>query len=580
MAIPEIKIKLGADTSGLDQGLTKAQDAVSKFANAAEATGSGVGGVFQKTGDTIRDSMRNAGSMAVNALTSMISPASLVTAGVAAIGAVAAQAFAKMREETLSTDEVIKRHDGLVRALKSAYGEAASGLDDYSKKAEKVYQTQILADQQRLLQALAAETEKFLASVSSTMPALDEMTMRFGNVNAAGLTTKRGFEEFTGALTELQNNFRNGNITVTEFRDGVDAIAMKLKADGSPTAIKYGDELLEASKKMAELASKAGFTGTAIDLLSGKMQEGQAAAKQYADAMKTLQGIAAPKMTDRQKADSAYLDALIAARGDEDKMRQAAKDFEETKARIFADEAAKAKEAKPVDTTDWEAEAEKQRIQSRLEIIRQGLMSREQLEAEARARDEALVNEAFQKKIVSEQEKNALLEQMKADHLGRMEAMEAAAQQRGVDLVMKGGKALATAFEGNSKKMAGVAKTFAGVESLINAFRAFNQVLADPTLPWYAKIGAAASILAAGMQTVNAIRSISTSGGGGGGRGGGGAGAVASGGAGGASQQPEQAGRSMYVTLNGDVFNREMVRGLLEQVSAFQKDGGGKVVFG
>jgi hypothetical protein len=60
-----------------------------------------------------------------------------------------------------------------------------------------------------------------------------------------------------------------------------------------------------------------------------------------------------------------------------------------------------------------------------------------------------------------------------------------------------------------------IAQTFASVEALINAYRAYNQVIADPTLPWFAKIPAAAGVLAAGMKTVQSIKSLSGSGGGG-----------------------------------------------------------------
>lgn len=64
---------------------------------------------------------------------------------------------------------------------------------------------------------------------------------------------------------------------------------------------------------------------------------------------------------------------------------------------------------------------------------------------------------------------------------------------------------MATALANGNDKMQSAAEKFAAVEALINAYRAFNQVLADPTLPWYAKIPAAAGVLAAGMNAVSAI---------------------------------------------------------------------------
>ncbi len=68
------------------------------------------------------------------------------------------------------------------------------------------------------------------------------------------------------------------------------------------------------------------------------------------------------------------------------------------------------------------------------------------------------------------------------------------------------------AFEGSSKAMAKIGKIFGAAEALVNAFRAYNQVLADPSLPWHAKLPAAAAILSAGMKMVSAIQGTSESG--------------------------------------------------------------------
>lgn len=73
---------------------------------------------------------------------------------------------------------------------------------------------------------------------------------------------------------------------------------------------------------------------------------------------------------------------------------------------------------------------------------------------------------------------------------------------------------MAAALQGGNDKMQAAAQAFASVEALINAYRAYNQVMADPSLPWYAKIPAAAGVLAAGMKTVQSIKSLSGSGGG------------------------------------------------------------------
>jgi hypothetical protein len=61
------------------------------------------------------------------------------------------------------------------------------------------------------------------------------------------------------------------------------------------------------------------------------------------------------------------------------------------------------------------------------------------------------------------------------------------------------------------EKTAKAARIFGAIQALINTYVAASQTLADPSLPFMAKLGAVGSIVAAGMGLVNAIRSGSTS---------------------------------------------------------------------
>lgn len=72
---------------------------------------------------------------------------------------------------------------------------------------------------------------------------------------------------------------------------------------------------------------------------------------------------------------------------------------------------------------------------------------------------------------------------------------------------------MAAALQSGNSKMQAAAQVFASVEALINAYRAYNQVLADPTLPAFAKIPAAFAVLSAGLKTVSSIKSLSGGGG-------------------------------------------------------------------
>ena len=104
---------------------------------------------------------------------------------------------------------------------------------------------------------------------------------------------------------------------------------------------------------------------------------------------------------------------------------------------------------------------------------------------------------------------------------------------------------------------------FASVEALINAYRAYNQVLADPTLPWFAKIPAAVGVLAAGMKTVQSIKGLS------GGSGGGSTGAPS--GVSGSTQQAPQ--RQAIVEIRGPDWIQNLVQPMVEEIYEQTRDG-------
>lgn len=130
---------------------------------------------------------------------------------------------------------------------------------------------------------------------------------------------------------------------------------------------------------------------------------------------------------------------------------------------------------------------------------------------------------------------------------------------------------MASALQGGNDKMIAAAQAFASVEALINAYRAYNQVIADPSLPWFAKIPAAVSVLAAGMRTVSAIKSV----GNGGSRGAGGAtsaGITAT-----AATQPQPQLTRAIISLQGG-RSRFTVEEINDIIRGIQKDSDDGVI--
>lgn len=72
---------------------------------------------------------------------------------------------------------------------------------------------------------------------------------------------------------------------------------------------------------------------------------------------------------------------------------------------------------------------------------------------------------------------------------------------------------MASALQGGNDKMLKASRAFAAVEATINAYRAYAQTIADPSLPWWAKIPKALAVLSAGMGAVSAIKGGGSAGG-------------------------------------------------------------------
>jgi len=129
---------------------------------------------------------------------------------------------------------------------------------------------------------------------------------------------------------------------------------------------------------------------------------------------------------------------------------------------------------------------------------------------------------------------------------------------------------LETVFKAGGDKMVGITKAFSVAQGLLNSYRAYTEVLADPALLGrpFLRQALAASTLAAGLAQVASMKSVSTSGGGG----------SASAAASSAASAPALPTQTVAINLQGDTFSRASVEGLLEQIQS-QLDRGGRLVF-
>nr|WP_297388273.1 hypothetical protein [uncultured Roseateles sp.] len=195
-----------------------------------------------------------------------------------------------------------------------------------------------------------------------------------------------------------------------------------------------------------------------------------------------------------------------------------------------------------------------------------------------------LLKMARENELLTEQEWYTLKEQLYAQHAERMVGIRgnqanaitrlAMSQASKENKILVGGLAqLFTAFGTHSKKMFRLQQAAGIAEALINAYKGISLTLA--TYPYPINIGMAAGHAAAAFAQINAIRSQSFNGGGGSGDGGGAAavGAAGGGGGAGAAATPAGAGRTVSLSLVGEVFGREQVRNLITRINEEVADG-------
>lgn len=209
-----------------------------------------------------------------------------------------------------------------------------------------------------------------------------------------------------------------------------------------------------------------------------------------------------------------------------------------------------------------------------LERLREHLMNRFELLEHHHAEEQEMLNQAREKELISAEEHARLMLAIQQRYVNDRNKLLAAEQIGQANAILGGTGKILSAIGQRNEKMLKAAKVFEAANAMVKAYAAASQVLADPTLPWYAKIAAAASVLAQGIGFANAISGISSSGGG---KSGGGGRSSSSGlGASAASGGGSVSGRSTATTINlhgGDLFNRSQVVALISQINEVLEDG-------
>ncbi len=201
---------------------------------------------------------------------------------------------------------------------------------------------------------------------------------------------------------------------------------------------------------------------------------------------------------------------------------------------------------------------------ARLDALSQGLMTERELLEEWRIEGEEALANASEKELEAIGGLNAAKLRLTEEYNQRLAALRQAEQSQTLSSYGTLFGNLAKAFQSGSGKLLKIGKAFSVAQGLINSYRAYTEVLADPSLIGrpFLRTALAASTLASGLAQVANIKSVSESGGGGG----------AAGGAGSVST-PAQPSQNIVIDLVGETFGRNSVEALFDQINEGLRNG-------
>jgi len=252
-------------------------------------------------------------SLLGTAFASLLTPVSLATIGIIALGGFAVQYGAKAIGAIGDLDDKLKAHAELIKSLKDAYGEAGKGVDIAVKDSISVLKT--------LLGLSTADLQKqFRNLANSAVTSMSEFTTLGDAAGQSIETTASKFAAFKGPIDDLRNSVKNGTPDIRGFMAAVSQIEQSTSDEKTK---ELAGQLLKVVES-ASLAEKAiDGTSKAMRQLGIASLEASDQGEAFAKALKALDTTVTPNLSDREKIMQRYEAALVKADGTESRLAAA-----------------------------------------------------------------------------------------------------------------------------------------------------------------------------------------------------------------------------------------------------------------
>ncbi len=605
MAIPGIKVEIGADISGLDKGISSAQGKLSNFAGSAVriagslgklglaaaaagfvAVAAGVGKVISeadnmaKAAQKIGIMVEELGRLKYAADLSGVSFESLQASVARLNRAMADVGAGKSNEAAQALDTLgvsVRNVDGTMRSSSDVISDVAQKFSEYADGANKT------ALAMSIFGRAGIEMIPMLNQGRDALEASKNEAVQLGAVMSDNLT--KASEQFNDNMSRLKTSIYGVFVQIAE----------RLVPHLSDLADKFVEWAKEVklAQRAGELAQElfnniayaAAFARGNIDTVSASL----AGFGEAFDALKSGDFARIPEIYDETLSKINEVESTMLAAME--RINQASLRPVTIVGAGNKPDAPSVKGGKPIgaaSATDDPLKAQRDEIAQRLQLIKDGFLSEQELLVQKYEADRNIVDMHYQtalEKFAGNKEMErqlgeehyAIMEQLEADHQGKLAAIRDSGMNAALTGTAQIFNSLGRLVQSGGKKNVKLAKAFGIAEALISTFVAANKAMAfASTAGPGAAFAAYAAVAAKGLAAVASIRSVGDSGSGGSAAGGGGGGSFSVG-----QDNPAAtgaAGNSVYISLQGQSFGRDQVRDLLEQISSYQKDGG-QVVF-
>jgi len=571
MALPEIKVKIGADTSGLERGLASATDKLTKFGSRAKAaigvaaSGAAVGLIaLTKSAIDNADALDNMSQrigVSVEALSRLQYAAKLSDTSIESLQTgfrtlannmvAGSDAFAQLGVNITNTD-------GSMRSSVEVFSDIAdrfASMEDGALKsalAVDVFGRSGL-DLIPMLNAGAAgiaefgrQSDEFNYTISTkTARAAAAFNDNLDKVNAqlTGVANKV-MEAVLPALTEFSN-------LIVRMDPSVVAISAGLLGIGTAAAL--------AAPGVSALAASLGLVATSIATIAAipgglALLAGGVFLGSTTPAGAPSDSVVPGGYDDRMNQAGSMLDATFAALGGNKTFGSTDQMFKSL------NPPSKLGGGGGGDGTS-ELDAERERIAARLAVIQEGFLTEAEMRDAKYADDRAALQSAFALGLSDEEQYRKDVEAIEKEHQDQLAAIRNAALYQNLDAAASIGNSIVSIMKSTGDKQIalqkGISSASVAMSTAVGIMKAFEK-------PFPLNVAEAASVAAQGMAQLASINSASASG------------ANSAGVKGGSASAAEPAmNRTLTVQgiTAGQIFSGDSMRDFMEQMLQMQRDG-------